>query len=174
MKQSKLTIQPATLDDIQSLAYFSIETFYDTYQAHNTPEDMQEYTEKHFHTQQLTRELTTAGTWVFLAKDANKIVGYIKLRDLKNPDAIKDMKPIELERIYVHPFQKGKGIGRILLDKACDFAKAHGYKSLWLGVWEKNTNAIRFYEQYGFSYFGKQEFVLGKDVQQDFQFMMVL
>jgi ribosomal protein S18 acetylase RimI-like enzyme len=135
---------------------------------------MQEYVERYFGIENLLAELNAVGVKFFIAKEANKIVGYTKLRDLKKPDPIKDLKPIELERIYVHPSQKGKGIGRDLLDKACDFSKANGYESLWLGVWEKNTKAILFYEQYGFSYFGIQSFVLGKDVQQDLQYIIRL
>jgi ribosomal protein S18 acetylase RimI-like enzyme len=174
MNDTRLTITPAVPDDAVLLSAFSIETFYDTYQAHNTPEDMQEYADKYFNIRQLTEELNTPGTRFFIAKEANNIVGYIKLRDHKNPESIRDSRPIELERIYVHSSQKGKGIGRTLLDKACDFARQHAYEVLWLGVWEKNTKAIRFYEQYGFTNFGKQLFVLGKDVQQDLQYMIAL
>jgi len=174
MKQDAWTISAANETDIPALAAFSIETFYDTYQTHNTPEDMEEYVRTYFSIDQLTAELKTAGTYFFIAKEAGKIIGYTKLRDQKKPTAIQSLDPIELERIYVHPSQKGKGVGRALLDKACDFARANQYKTLWLGVWEKNVKAIRFYEQYGFSHLGKQIFVLGKDEQQDLQYMIAL
>jgi ribosomal protein S18 acetylase RimI-like enzyme len=39
---------------------------------------------------------------------------------------------------------------------------------MWLGVWEKNEHAIKFYEKWGFTIVGPRVFVLGSDVQNDF------
>ena len=38
---------------------------------------------------------------------------------------------------------------------------------IWLGVWEKNTKAIRFYKKNGFIEFDKHIFNLGNDEQTD-------
>jgi ribosomal protein S18 acetylase RimI-like enzyme len=35
---------------------------------------------------------------------------------------------------------------RVLLQFASERAKALGLKYIWLGVWEKNPDAIRFYQ----------------------------
>ncbi|MEM9391391.1 MAG: GNAT family N-acetyltransferase, partial [Bacteroidota bacterium] len=43
--------------------------------------------------------------------------------------------------------------------------KGLGY--IWLGVWEYNTDAIRFYERLGFTPFGQHSFILGSDHQTD-------
>ena len=42
-----------------------------------------------------------------------------------------------------------------------------GGDALWLGVWERNPKAIRFYEKQGFERVGAQTFTLGADVQRD-------
>ena len=49
------------------------------------------------------------------------------------------------------------------------FARARqgGAKAIWLGVWERNPRAIRFYAKYGFTPVGEQPFVLGTDPQHD-------
>jgi ribosomal protein S18 acetylase RimI-like enzyme len=39
--------------------------------------------------------------------------------------------------------------------------------SIWLGVWEKNHNAIGFYTKNGFITFDKHLFLLGDDQQTD-------
>jgi hypothetical protein len=39
--------------------------------------------------------------------------------------------------------------------------------SLWLGVWEKNEGAIRFYERNGFSVTGSHPFRMGDEIQTD-------
>ena len=39
---------------------------------------------------------------------------------------------------------------------------------LWLGVWEKNEKAIRFYEKNNFKIFSSHEFKMGDEIQTDF------
>ena len=53
--------------------------------------------------------------------------------------------------------------------EAC-FSKGRqlGLDCLWLGVWEKNTKALAFYERVGFRKFGRHIFMLGNDRQEDF------
>jgi ribosomal protein S18 acetylase RimI-like enzyme len=50
-----------------------------------------------------------------------------------------------LEHLYVHPDHHRQGTGSALLDKA----KRSG-PSLQLRAFQRNTNAIRFYEHHGF------------------------
>ncbi|MNF16430.1 Protease synthase and sporulation negative regulatory protein PAI 1 [compost metagenome] len=38
---------------------------------------------------------------------------------------------------------------------------------IWLGVWEENKRALRFYEKNGFTVFDKHIFRLGNDEQTD-------
>ena len=38
---------------------------------------------------------------------------------------------------------------------------------VWLGVWEFNPRAIRFYTRHGFKKVGDHKFVLGNDAQND-------
>ena len=52
--------------------------------------------------------------------------------------------------------------------------KEMGYKKVWLGVWEKNFRAIRFYKKYGFKKFGQHKFLLGNDLQTDYLLEMDL
>jgi ribosomal protein S18 acetylase RimI-like enzyme len=63
---------------------------------------------------------------------------------------------------------QGQAIGQSLLDHAKQLAKEQNAHFLWLGVWEHNPGAIRFYERNGFQKFGEHPFILGKDVQNDF------
>ena len=46
---------------------------------------------------------------------------------------------------------------------------AQGRKAsyVWLGVWEHNHRALRFYEKNGFTAFGTHIFQLGNDQQTD-------
>jgi ribosomal protein S18 acetylase RimI-like enzyme len=40
-------------------------------------------------------------------------------------------------------------------------------RTLWLGVWERNSRGIAFYHKCGFADVGGQTFVLGSDRQDD-------
>jgi ribosomal protein S18 acetylase RimI-like enzyme len=42
-----------------------------------------------------------------------------------------------------------------------------GAAAVWLGVWERNPRAIRFYERNGFAAVGDHIFQLGSDPQRD-------
>ena len=46
-------------------------------------------------------------------------------------------------------------------------AQTAGARHLWLGVWEHNPRAIRFYAKCGFVDVGSHDFVLGADRQTD-------
>ena len=68
----------------------------------------------------------------------------------------------EIERIYLIAAFQGKGLGKKLLTKVLNMGKEMGYKKVWLGVWENNFKAIRFYKKYGFKKFGQHNFFVGK------------
>jgi hypothetical protein len=53
------------------------------------------------------------------------------------------------------------------MDKAISVAKQAGLQYMWLGIWEENPRAIRFYEKRGFEKFGSHSFRLGQDEQTD-------
>jgi ribosomal protein S18 acetylase RimI-like enzyme len=42
-----------------------------------------------------------------------------------------------------------------------------GCQAIWLGVWERNERAIRFYERWEFEIVGARQFTLGSDLQND-------
>ncbi|WP_221405412.1 N-acetyltransferase [Flexibacter flexilis] len=45
---------------------------------------------------------------------------------------------------------------------------------VWLGVWEQNAKAIRFYEKNSFVAFDKHIFILGDEAQTDIMMQLVL
>ncbi|MFZ7101404.1 MAG: GNAT family N-acetyltransferase [Peptococcaceae bacterium] len=52
--------------------------------------------------------------------------------------------------------------------KAVNIANMQKRSYIWLGVWEKNESAIRFYEKKGFYAVGTHAFFLGEEEQRDF------
>ena len=60
------------------------------------------------------------------------------------------------------------------MDSVLSRAREKRADILWLGVWEKNPRAIRFYEKCGFRQAADQTFLLGTDPQRDLVLMRQL
>jgi hypothetical protein len=128
---------------------------------------MKEYLENGFSTEKLTEELTDQNSEFYFAELDGKIIGYLKVNVGQSQTEIKDKNALEIERIYVLKEFHGKRVGQILYDKAIQLAKEKSVEYVWLGVWEQNPRAIRFYEKNGFEAFDKHIFKLGNDEQTD-------
>lgn len=48
-----------------------------------------------------------------------------------------------------------------------DIAISQNKEAIWLGVWEKNDNAIDFYKKIGFVQAGAHSFYMGDEEQMD-------
>jgi ribosomal protein S18 acetylase RimI-like enzyme len=95
------------------------------------------------------------------------MVGYAKLQENSKEDCVSDDNPIELSRLYVLKDFHGQGIADRLMNECLDIAGRKNYRTMWLGVWEHNFRAQRFYEKLGFVKVGSHVFQLGSDAQID-------
>jgi ribosomal protein S18 acetylase RimI-like enzyme len=84
----------------------------------------------------------------------HELAGYMKLNSGAAQTVEGKAGTLEIERIYVLAKFHGKQMGKRLLQHAIDVAKEAAYDTIWLGVWERNTKAIAFYERNGFSHTG--------------------
>jgi ribosomal protein S18 acetylase RimI-like enzyme len=87
------------------------------------------------------------GTAVFELN--NKIIGFINLGESHDID-LQIGKTGEIIAIYVSPYHWQKGIGTILANWAINEFKKKEFTLAALWVLDKNCNAIKFYEKYGF------------------------
>jgi diamine N-acetyltransferase len=53
------------------------------------------------------------------------------------------------------------------MDAALDDATKRRANGVWLGVWENNPRALRFYAKFGFVEVGEHRFHVGSDAQRD-------
>jgi ribosomal protein S18 acetylase RimI-like enzyme len=75
---------------------------------------------------------------------------------------------LEIERIYIKNKFQNYGLGKYLLNIALAIAMERNKKIIWLGVWEKNENAIAFYKKMGFVQTGDHSFYMGDEEQIDY------
>ena len=162
-----LKLIKVTAGDVAILQQLSTKTFIATYDEYNTPENMRHYIETEFSTQKLLADINNPYSGVYFAMQGKDAVGYIKVNYAPSQTDLNDPKSLELERIYVLAEHQGKKIGQFLLEAARNIAVESNLDYLWLGVWDKNINAQKFYAKSGFTVFGNHTFMLGDDKQQD-------
>jgi len=162
-----ITIRLVRPSETEELLSLSRRTFYDAFEHLNNKDDFEAYTSVAFTYDKLLSEVENRHSQFFFAIIDDEKVGYIKLNYASAQTELQDENGIEVERIYVLARQQGKKIGNQLLDFAIDKAKDEGKHFLWLGVWEHNQAAQRFYERNGFKAFGSHKFWVGKDEQTD-------
>ena len=129
---------------------------------------MNAYLDNAYTDEKLTTELQTPhSTFFFLYKD-DELAGYLKVNtDEAQTEAIA-VNALEIERIYIRSTHKRQGLGRYLIDQACNLAVKKGKETIWLGVWEHNQPARAFYQTMGFVRQGQHSFFMGDDEQTDF------
>ncbi|MEZ4772614.1 MAG: GNAT family N-acetyltransferase [Bacteroidia bacterium] len=152
------------------VAQVSRQSFDEAFSPTNNPDDMADYMDTAFAVGQIAEEMTDDQNTFLLAALEGVPCGIAKLRrGGVPPEFLADRRSIELQRLYIIEKAHNKGIGRKLLQTCMEIARAEGYECIWLGVWEHNPKAIRFYQRMGFELCGSHVFVLGKDVQTDLE-----
>ena len=161
-------LKQCTVSDFNTLRELSIKTYYETFAHLNTPEDMAAYLEDAFNVERFSKELNDPNSVFSFLYCNEQIAGYLKLNEAPSQTDINDPSAWEMERIYVTSEFQGEGLGRFLIGQAISIAIERKKKYSWLGVWEKNEKAIRFYKKNGFYEIGTHTFVMGEDVQTDY------
>lgn len=155
-------------DDAVRLAEFGASTFYESFAADNTPEDMRRHLESAFSPQKQLQEIRSPGIdTLIVADESGHWAGFAQLRAGKVSEGVPRQGSIELWRFYVDKAWHGQGIAAQLMEGAKQRARRRGASSLWLGVWERNARAQAFYRKHGFDPVGRQVFVVGSDPQTD-------
>lgn len=162
-------IRAAGTADARTLAALAEQTFRNTFASENSIQDMEAYVRASLSLASVHAELADAANTFLLAfiGAAEQPVGYAKLRPGSLDPCVTGPDPVELQRLYVDHRAIGHGIGASLMQASLDAARAAGWRTLWLGVWERNAQAIRFYERWGLTAVGDHVFRLGSDDQRD-------
>jgi len=162
-----LSFAICTMEDLDILTELSRATFVAAFEKYNDPEDFQDYMEEAFSKEAVKAQLLDPNSTFYFSYFEDALVGYMKLNEGEAQNEQLEDPAMELERIYVVNNYQGRQIGKQMLIKAIEIAKEKKVSFLWLGVWNENTAAARFYERYGFKTFGTHPYYIGKDKQTD-------
>ena len=155
----------ADADEVRTLL---AKTFSETFAHMNTPENMELYLSQAFARERILEELENKDSAFYLLYQDGRPAGCLKLNEAAAQTELGDPRSLEVERIYVAKEFQRTGLGSRLMDEAVRLAKERKKEYLWLGVWEKNERALRFYEGKGFYRTGFHTFTVGNDEQTDY------
>jgi len=170
----KIIIRKAELKDIYNLQKIGKQTFVETFSEGNTEENLKKYLEEGFSIEKLTDELKDQNSEFYFAEVNYEVIGYLKLNSGQSQTELQHDNALEIERIYVLKEFHGKRVAQMLYQKAIEVANRLDVDFVWLGVWEENPRAIRFYKKNGFVEFDKHIFKLGDDEQTDIMMKLQL
>lgn len=137
-----LAFSRATIKDALALSLLADFSFRATFiKDFSNRQDLDDYCQKTFAYEKIRSSLLQADNYFLLVRVEEEMVGYAKLK-LKE-------RPVQLQKIYLHPAFLRRGIGQALLEESKQIARAAEGGKLWLAVEEQNEKAIAFYQRTG-------------------------
>lgn len=143
------------LTELVNLAQHTFEYSYQgLFKGHPDEADFKKYLTTAFTTSSFRNQMQENLSKFYGVFHEDSLIAYLKLND-PGAQSIDDIEnSLEIERIYIHESQQGKGIGAQLISFSKERAKDLGRQTLWLLVWERNVKAKIFYEKMGFAITG--------------------
>ena len=164
---SQISIRQIGQSDLPALQEVGKATFIEAVGAANTPNNMEKYLSEKFSMEALATEVANPESLFFFAESDGETLGYLKVNFGAAQTEPLPGRSLEIERIYVLADYYGQGVSNLLFSKVFDIARVKEIDVIWLGVWEENARAIRFYQKKGFEEFDRHKFMLGDDEQTD-------
>lgn len=164
-----IVIRRAEAEDAHGLAELAARSFRDTFAADNNPENVEDYLQSSLTLASVREEIDIASNIFLLAYRSgdHAPVGYAKLSSATHDPSVGGQNTLEIERIYADKQVIGHGVGAALMRACLNAATDLGCDTIWLGVWEQNERAIRFYERWEFKTVGARQFAMGPELQND-------
>jgi ribosomal protein S18 acetylase RimI-like enzyme len=167
MNSSPFFIYEIDESHIPKLTDIAIKTFDETFADTNDAEDMKNYNERCFVPEVFQKEMQSPESWFYFIEYEGKLAGFLKVNVGEAQSELKEEAGFEVERIYVIKEYYGKGVGAALMDFSIERGREEDKKYLWLGVWENNFRAQKFYKKYKFEEFDDHIFMMGETPQRD-------
>ncbi len=108
--------------------------------------------------EKIKSELEEGVIWEMLM-DNEKPIGYLVCK--------LESEKLYISKIYLKAETRGKGLGKLLLNRAKELAEQNDKKSIYLNVNKYNTDSIAFYERNGFVKIDEGVFDIGNGYVMD-------
>lgn len=142
-----MTIRPATLEDLEPLRQLNTLIFEINHQF--DPDFVKNFAQTETGKKYFIDAITDKLSCFLVATNENTIIGYTSGSPKDTP--YRYSRYLELDLLAVHPDYQKQGIGEKLLDSITAWAKDHGFQKIYVESYFKNTAAINFYKNHGYS-----------------------
>jgi GNAT superfamily N-acetyltransferase len=162
-----MRVRLAQIVDAAAISALGARVFQETFAHGTAPDDMRQFLAETFQPALQAAEIADPSRTVFVAEADEQLAGFAMVRRGVSESSVAGANPMELQRLYVDKPWHGGGVAQALMEQVFATARESGCDTLWLGVWERNFRAQRFYAKYGFKVCGSHVFPVGKDPQID-------
>ena len=152
-----MEIIQANTSHISTIQDIALRSWEITYADILSQEQMNYMIDMMYSTQALKKQMTEQNQFFLLIKTdpLSDILGFISYEfNYKNQPKTK------IHKLYLLPECKGKGMGRILIDKVATLAQTEGNSYLSLNM-NRDNKSIGFYKQMGFEIVGEEDNDIG-------------
>lgn len=139
-----ISVVNATIEDIPTIREMAHITWYPTFREILSQEQIEYMLEMMYSEKALKEQIEVRNHLFFLAKESEKALGYLSVEVDYNQQPI-----TKIHKIYILPDLQGKGIGKLLMQKAEQVALENQNTILSLNV-NRFNKATKFYESLGF------------------------
>lgn len=173
MQETNLSIRILSVEDLSDLQAIARDTFYESFIEITKLEDMHEYLDSSFSSENLLKELNDPNSIFYFIELDEQLIGYGKINFDKPPYGIEAMQHcMEIQRIYIKKEYHGIGAAQKLMQVFLEEAKIHGLTNIWLSTGSFNNRALGFYRKYGFEIIAHHAFPVGETVYDDVILML--
>jgi ribosomal protein S18 acetylase RimI-like enzyme len=168
-----ILIERANLEDAPAIVILARYAFLDTYitLAPHYRENIERYVAQAFTLSQTMIDLENSHIQYLVMREGTTeeetIIGYAKLDDQKTTPSISPENMTCIERFYIHPQHKKRGLGSKLMEAVLEEIQFQNKSLAWLSIWEINISVIDFYTKFGFERAGVHPFQMDDKIDED-------
>ena len=148
--ETMFEIKRLTIEDAETLAKVATELYLEHF-SYLWQDEGSNYVANSFDLRIVKSELENREILYFGVFFGADIIGFLKLCPENSLPMFANQNAFEIERVYLKRESQGKGIGKKLMDFSIEIAQEMDKEVVWLKAVDSNENAIRFYENLGFT-----------------------
>ncbi|WOC41174.1 GNAT family N-acetyltransferase [Polaribacter sp. HL-MS24] len=148
-----LSLQSITVNDV-TLLQTLMQNIYPAAYQHFWKDGGDFYVDKQYSEENILKELSQENSPYYFIVYKGEIIGNFRFVWDENLLGLSEEKQVKLHRIYLHPKDQNKGLGKHLLTWLEGLAIKKNVTVIWLDAMDSQKQAFEFYRKRGYNYYG--------------------